>query len=155
MDKLELDDRVSRLEQRVSILSALILAALILAGVSGLFLLIGRSEARIRPATVLSAPPMTTSTVASVTMPMHPIGDMSEGSVGHLVHRYREVAELQHKGLLTEPEAQTRKTQLLAKPIRSDNLRVELEQIAELQSSNAITDAEFKALKAKILEAGK
>jgi hypothetical protein len=54
MDKLELDDRVSRLEHRMSLLTALILTVLLLVGISAAFLLVARKEAFISPLPVAS-----------------------------------------------------------------------------------------------------
>ena len=155
MDKLELDDRVSRLEQRMSVLTALLFGILVLFGVSVTFLLFAAQGVNQASATL--TPPTTTVYETTVATPEPPHGprDNAEGGVAYLIKQLRDVSELQHKGLLTSSEAQARKNQLLARPLRTGDLRDDLEQVAELQKTDALTSSENQALRAKVLEAGK
>ena len=86
MDKLELDDRVRRLEHRMSLLTAAESSTvLLLLGVSAACLLVARSEPTAYPAVVAQAPPM----VPHIAAPH----DVPEGSVGYLVNRLRDLTD--------------------------------------------------------------
>lgn len=162
MDKLEFDTRLAQLERRVSLLTALFLGLLALVGAGLLFTLV---SLRASPHLAESTPPQAVMT-ATVEAPgdMHAVGgthavhppappDISEGGVGHLVVRLEELADVNRRGLITEEELQSKKDELLAKPLHSTNLTQELEQVSELQRKSVISDGEYQLLKTKILAA--
>jgi hypothetical protein len=149
MDKLELDDRVSRLERKLSLLTILMLGSLLLLSVSALFLLRSQSEVALIPAT--PAPMIMTETKAIPPVTPRP----SEGSINRLAEQLLVLEDLQKKSVLSPIEFQTKKSQILAKPIRSFDLKADLEQIADLQTKNILSPLEFQSLKTKILEENK
>jgi hypothetical protein len=149
MDKLEFDARLAQLERRVSQHSALILASLVLVGLFLLFLLrSGQSETSLRSATIATPAPL-------LVAPRRAVPDAAEGSVGRLASQLRDLSGLQQKSVLTRAEYESKKAQLLARPLRSEDLVADLEQVAELQKENVVTTQEYQALKAKILDVGK
>src|SRR4051812_5110726 len=100
MDKLELDERVARLEQKVSVLSVVLLGGLTLFGVSAAFLLTARAEMRTAtPATMVVSTP-----APRATAPMSGPVDFSEGGVGYLANQLRQMAELHATKLLNDAE---------------------------------------------------
>lgn len=151
MDKLELDERVARLEQKVSVLSAVLLGGLMLFGISAAFLLTARAEIR---------PPATAATIVATPAPMAPAPmagpvDFSEGGVGYLANQLRQMAELHATKLLDDAEFQAKKEQLLAKPLTSSNLKAELELLAGLKDERVLDEGEYQAVRAKVLQLGK
>jgi hypothetical protein len=154
MDKLELDGRVARLERTVAMLGA-INGLIFAAGAAGaVFWLSFRSAPPLSPATPvpeMAMPVPTPSVMINAPAPR----DASEGSVPHLAHKLFELHQLQNKGLLTSLEFESKKDQLLAKPLTSCDLSTDLEEIGELQNQSIISSLEFSELKKKILEIAK
>jgi len=151
MDKLELDERVARLEQKVSVLSAVLLGGLTLFGVSAAFLLTARAEMRPSPPAAMVVSTPAPRVAGQVQGPL----DFSEGGVGYLANQLRQMAELRATNLLNDAEYQAKKEQLLSRPLTSSNLKAELELISGLKDEQVIDDAEYRAIRAKILQIGK
>jgi len=148
MDKLEFDARLAQLERRVSLLTALILSALVLIGVSAGFLLMVRTS--VRPGS-----PSVASPRATVVHSAHAVLDNTDGSVGQIVHELRDLWELKEESLITGLDFMSKKEQLLNKPIRSTAIRPELEQLSKLKTQGVLNGLEYDSIKTKILEGGK
>jgi hypothetical protein len=155
VDKLEFDSRLAHLERRVGLLTALLLGLLALVGVGLMFL---GASARATPTAIISPPPPSMATVMEMPLQTHavtpgPSLDMMDEGVGHLVARLEELAQVKGRGLITEEEFQSKKDEMIAKPLHSTALAPELEKLNDMLAQGVISEAELQTLKAKILAA--
>ena len=137
MDKLELDDRVSRLERRTSLQSLVMAVAMLM--VLGMGFL-----ATVRVASYRDA--RETATIVSPAPPRPPIGFEAE---------LRKASEMQHQGLITQEDLEQKKEMILSEPMTFDDDLEAMKTAKALLSEGVLNQAEFEILKRKILKFGK
>jgi hypothetical protein len=135
MDKLELDDRVTRLERRVSLCSALMSAAA-LAIFAGAFLM----------AVGVTVSEEATPAVARVSSPAPPAGFEVE---------LRNAHKLQEQGLITREDFDQKKEMILDAPLPPSDEVQAMEAAKALVDEGILNEAEYGILKRKILKFGK
>ena len=143
MDKLELDGHVSRLERRFVVILAALVAAV---GVCLIWL--GRSDRAVAlpmPVAVASPPP--TPTVFAPDPFMGDMGMMggAGGSMPGLYHELSTLTQLLGERMITEPEWQAKKAQVLARELIPGDLRSDLKMVQELADAGALTEEERAA----------
>lgn len=139
MDKLELDDRVSRLERRASLQSVVMtLAGLAVLG-AAFFVTIARvSYSHLEQETATIATPAQT--------PPLPLAFEFE---------LRKAFEMQHQGLITQDDLAQKKEMILAAPMTFSDDFEAMKAAKALLSEGVLSQAEFEILKRKILKFGK
>jgi hypothetical protein len=149
MDKLELDARVARLERRLSLLTAILAAAALAAG---LFLLVAirrvDETAAIETSVSPPVPPAPTAPAAFATGVFTPAPDVSMGA---LRDELIAVHALLDQGLISEDEWESKKARLLRGPVVASDLRSDLEQVRQLADRDLICEEERDALRARLL----
>lgn len=138
MDKLELDDRVSRLERRASLQSLVTAVAVLM--VLGMGFL-----ATVRVASYRDARE-TATIVSPAPPPRPPVGFEAE---------LRKASEMQHQGLITQEDLEQKKEMILAAPMTFDDDLEAMKTAKALLSEGVLNQAEFEILKRKILKFGK
>jgi hypothetical protein len=139
MDKLELDDRVARLERRVSLLLAMpfvIIALLVLAAMSMAFL---------RRADESAAPPMPTPAAVTVE---------DDRSMQRLDGDLRKLHGLLNENLIDRDDFQAKKKVLFAPLLHVTDFASGMQLARKLLDENIIDRGEYEQLKKKILEIG-
>jgi Short C-terminal domain len=149
MDKLELDDRVSRLEHRVSVVTALILTVLLLFGISAAFFLVARSEVRLSPP--MAAPTM----VSEITAIADPPAMQLVKTTKDLDAEIRKADGLRSGGLINPEDFAAKKALILAQPLQVYDFKEEMEVAKKLKDAGMVDPEEYEILKKKILGTGK
>lgn len=140
MDKLELDDRVRRLERRASLQSLVMtLAALAVLG-AVLVGFVGVSSYRYQEATATIAAPA----------PPPPGRPSPEYEV-----ELRQARQMYDQGLITRDDFEQKKEMILAAPMTFDDDFVAMKAARSLVSDGALTEDEYQIMKRKILKFGK
>jgi hypothetical protein len=138
MDKLELDDRVCRLERRASLQSLVMtLAGLAVLG-AVLVGFVGRTSYQSQEAIVTATP---------IRSPAYP-------SLEYEVE-LRQARQMYDQGLITRDDFEQKKEMILAAPMTFDDDFVALKAARSLVSDGALTEDEYQVMKRKILEFGK
>jgi hypothetical protein len=140
MDKLELDDRVSRLERRVSFLWALALFAL----VAGLFMAALMFVARSTP---YPPPPVESPSAVHTDMPLPPNAIAFEAEL-------RRVHDLQQKRLITVSDFAEKKAQILGRSMEFSDEAEAVKAAKALSNAGIITTSEYDDLKRRIMKLG-
>src|SRR3954451_15421072 len=138
MDKLELDDRVSRLERRVSLLSALALLALLVPAVLVAAYMM-RPRGSMPPAAAKSTPVV----YANAPLPHDTIAFGVE---------LRRLYDLQQQGLITSGDFAAKKADVLGRSMEFGDEAEAVKAANALLTDNIITTAEYDVLKRKILK---
>lgn len=149
MDKLELDDRVNRLEQRVSVLTALILAILVLGGISAAMMIFVRSEVRLSPPT-----PVMVTTAPTEAAAMH-ANDAAPSFIGGIDAEIRKADKIRSSGLIDAADFSAKKAKIIARPLGVTDFKDDMAVAKKLQNDGLITLDEYNLLKKKILELDK
>jgi len=141
MDKLELDDRVSRLERRVSIHSVLF-------SLAGLGVL---AAAFVTTARIVSAPyGEETATISTPVMPP------PESPASHdFVVELQRAHKMQQQGLISQADLDQKREMILAGPIAFSDEVAALNSAKGLVNHGIISEADFDVLKRKVLKFGK
>jgi len=138
MDKLELDDRVSHLERRVSLLFAL-LALVIPVGLIGAIMFTARSM----PYAPVTSPPVVLS-----ERPLLPHAFAFETEL-------RSLLDLQQQGLITSDDFGVKKVDILGRSMEFGDEVGAVKAAKALNDDHIITTAEYEVLKRKILKLDK
>lgn len=139
MDKLELDDRVSRLERRVSMHSLLVAVAGLMVLGAAFFMITWVSTSRYEEATATIDTP-------APTPPALPL--MFEFEL-------RKAHEMQHQGLITQEDLEQKKEMILAEPMTFTDDVEAMKAAKALLSQGVLNQSEYEIIKRKILKFGK
>jgi hypothetical protein len=139
MDKLELDERVSRLERRVSFLWALALLALVAAG---LFMAAMMFIARSTP---YPPPPVESPSAVYIDRGLPPGAITFEAEL-------RRLHDLQQKGLITASDFAEKKAKILGRSMEFSDEAEAVKAAKALNNAGIITAAEYDDLKRRILK---
>jgi hypothetical protein len=131
MDKLELDERVARLERRLGQLWTGILFVGILIGAGLFFLLFSQVGRSVKAPGLVTGPP---------------------GSVAALENRLTTLDELRTRGDITPADRDAAKAKLLAEPLSASDLKTDMARVQHLRTRNLISIEEADRVKAKLLE---
>jgi hypothetical protein len=138
MDKLELDDRVARLERRVSSHSALLAVILLIALGAIMLMFVGvRTESDAPP----SSPAVEVRTITTSAPAAYPFET-----------ELRKARKLQLDGLISQKDFEAKKAMVLGMPMTfSDDIEA-MKAANALKDEGVLTGPEYDAMKRKILK---
>ena len=144
MDKLELDDRVSRLESRVSFHSLVMTTAALVALVAG--------AAFVTTARVSSS--HQEEDVVAVATPIPPPMMTPQLLPPKFEAELRQAHLMQQQGLITPADFDQKKAMILDAPMTFSNEVEAMKAAKSLLTQRTLTEAEYDVLKRKILKFG-
>jgi hypothetical protein len=145
MDKLELDDRVSRLERRVSFLMVL-LPTVVLLALAAALLMTSRLETPQSPAVM--SPSETKVEIKTFQKSRSP------AVLGEIDGELRKLRDLQLQALITPNDFEAKKAVILERPLNVGDYAKDIQTAMALRNAGFITPSEYDALKNRILAIG-